>query len=82
MIRTVFDDLRDEGLREGIEKGLQEGMVQGRAASVLELLATRQVEVSEEHRARILDCKDVDQLRDWLVRAATAKSSAELFITH
>jgi hypothetical protein len=102
MIRTVFDDLRDEGLREGIEKGiekgreeglqkgreegrergLEEGMVQGRAASVLELLATRQVEVSDEHRARIRECKDVDQLREWLGRAATAKTSADLFLTH
>ncbi|TYB46878.1 hypothetical protein [Actinomadura chibensis] len=51
----------------------------GEAEAVLKVLATRQVPVSDEVRERILECRDREQLDEWLSRAVTAETVDELF---
>jgi hypothetical protein len=71
-----------KGLADGRAEGLAEGLAKGLADGVLELLKANGVHVFDVDRERILACKDLDQLRVWLVRAATASSVTELFATH
>jgi Uma2 family endonuclease len=49
-----------------------------RAESILRILEARGLEVTGELRERILGCTDLDRLARWLVRAATASSTAEI----
>jgi hypothetical protein len=78
----LIEQGRTEGRTEGIAEGRTEGIAEGWANGVLELLKANGVHVSDADRARILACKDLDQLRAWLVRAATASSVLDLFATH
>ncbi|GAA3990010.1 hypothetical protein GCM10022384_42500 [Streptomyces marokkonensis] len=70
--------LRAEGRAEGCAEGRAEGRVEGRAEDILLLLDGRGVEVSEEERARIVGCADLDTLGVWFTRAITAVSAAEV----
>ncbi|WP_270074198.1 hypothetical protein [Streptomonospora mangrovi] len=70
---------REEGLEEGREKGLEEGRVQAQSRAVLEVLRARGIEVSERQREVVLSCEDLDRLRVWLVRAATAEDATDVF---
>ena len=89
-MNTLLDDLRAEGRAEGRKEGRakgrkegrQEGRAEGRAEAVVELLAARKIKTSASDRKRILECRDLEQLRQWLVGAATAKSVASLLATH
>jgi len=74
--------LIEQGRTEGLKEGRTEGLAEGRAISVLDLLKANGIEVADADRERILASKDLDQLRVWLVRAATASSVADLFPTH
>jgi hypothetical protein len=56
-----------------------DGEAKGEAAGLLEVLAARGIDVPEEVRARITECTDLDQLRQWIRRAATANRVDELF---
>lgn len=56
-----------------------EGRAEGLANSVLRVLAKREVAVSDEQRARVEGCTDLDQLDTWLDRAATATEASEVF---
>ena len=60
-------------------RGEARGVVKGEAESVLKLLAGRGVAVPDGVRDRVLACKDEEQLDRWLIRAATAESTDELF---
>lgn len=51
----------------------------GAAESVLALLESRGMTVSDEARSRVLGCRDLDLLKSWLVRAASVGSVAEIF---
>jgi hypothetical protein len=51
---------------------------EGEAQSVLKVLATRGVPVSEELRDRILACRDSATLDRWLSSALTATSAADV----
>jgi hypothetical protein len=82
MVRTLFDDLRDEGLAKGRDEGLAKGRFEGRAEALLDVLSAGGVELSEADRERIRTCRDIDQLREWLARARTASSAEDLFATH
>ena len=56
----------------------REGRDEGRALSVLKILTKRGIEVPSEVQARILACRDVTLLDDWLDRAIEAKSLADV----
>jgi hypothetical protein len=60
-------------------EGRAEGRAEGEATAVLDVLDTRGFDVSEEVRARITSCSDLDQLKTWLRRAVTVGTIDELF---
>jgi hypothetical protein len=63
------------GQRDGREEGRQEG----RALAVLDLLRVRGIEIDAASEARILACRDSDQLLAWLTLAPTLARVDELF---
>lgn len=67
--------IRAEGLSAGVEQGIEQGI----AESILALLADRGLSLDEADRARILACRDLDQLRRWLLAAARVDDAARLF---
>ncbi|GLW62348.1 hypothetical protein Arub01_05920 [Actinomadura rubrobrunea] len=62
----------------GKAEGMAEGKVEGEAEMILTVLAARGVEVSDEVRARIRGCTDLEVLKEWGRRAATAESIDDL----
>jgi len=63
---------------EGEARGRVEGEARGKASALLQILATRGLEVSDEARAQVLACQDLARLDAWLARALTATSVAEV----
>jgi hypothetical protein len=74
---------REEGLQSGLQRGREEGREEGRhegeRAALFEVLAARGLEVDTETRQRILACTELMQLKAWLRKAVTVKSTQELF---
>ncbi|TDQ47570.1 hypothetical protein [Actinorugispora endophytica] len=64
---------------EFARRRMAEGEVKGEARSILKFLAARGVEVADEERERILGCAAPEVLDEWLRRAVTARTAAELF---
>ncbi|GAA2069778.1 hypothetical protein [Actinomadura alba] len=56
-----------------------EGKAEGEAKAILEVLAARDLTLSEEARVRITSCTDLDQLENWIRRVATVESVEDLF---
>jgi hypothetical protein len=67
------------GEEEGRQEGLLEGERKGRALAVLDLLRIRGIEIDAESEAKVMACRDTDQLLAWLARAATLARVGELF---
>jgi predicted transposase YdaD len=67
--------LREEGRREG----RAEGEARGKAQAVLAVLEARGLRVSDEQRARIAGCTDLDELERWVRKAVTVKTAGALF---
>ena len=55
------------------------GEASGEARAVLAVLDARGIEVPAEVREEIASCTDLDQLDEWIRRAATASKVHELF---
>ncbi|WP_328855147.1 hypothetical protein OHB01_07720 [Microbispora hainanensis] len=70
---------RAEGREEGREEGRRRGRAEGEARAVLTVLEARGIAVSDSDRAFISACTDVGLLDEWVRRAATATSAADLF---
>jgi hypothetical protein len=75
----VYSPFAKKHYGRGKADGLAEGETKGEAKSILAILAARQIEVSEDVRARVRGCADVEQLDVWLKRAAVAHSAADVF---
>lgn len=60
-------------------QGKTEGRSEGEAKALLRVLAARGIAVSDDARARITACADLDQLERWLDRAVSVDSADELF---
>ena len=60
-------------------EGVTQGVTQGMAQAILALLADRGLSLDAESRERIETCRDADQLQRWLLAAARAEETAELF---
>ena len=60
-------------------QGREEGREEGLAKSVLSVLAARGFEVDKSTRERILSCKDVDTLEEWVPRAVKIENPEDLF---
>ncbi|MFI0448124.1 hypothetical protein [Actinomadura sp. 6N118] len=55
------------------------GEEKGERRALLTVLNARGLEVSAVERERITSCCDIDQLQEWVRRAATMEATAELF---
>ncbi|HVW39900.1 MAG TPA: hypothetical protein VHC18_00985 [Amycolatopsis sp.] len=56
-----------------------QGRVEGEATALLDVLAARDITITDNARTRILDCSDPELLRTWIRRAVTATTVDELF---
>ncbi|GAA3743226.1 hypothetical protein HDA32_003173 [Spinactinospora alkalitolerans] len=65
--------------REGEARGEAKGEARGEAKSVLAILDTRGIKVSDDVCDRITSCTDPDQLMAWLRRAVTADRAEDVF---
>lgn len=90
-----LDEVRGEGKTEGKAEGMAEGMAEGKAegkaegiaegernalrGAVLEVLDGRGLPVDAAVRTRIGQCADTALLRQWLRRAASAPTAADVF---
>ncbi|MEU8055889.1 hypothetical protein [Microbispora bryophytorum] len=68
-----------KGLEAGREEGRRRGQAEGEVRAVLTILEARGISVSDSDRAFIRACMDLDLLDEWVRRAATATSAADLF---
>jgi predicted transposase YdaD len=80
ILQTLWKEGLQEGLDKGAAKGKIEGKIEGKADSVLSVLNARGVAVSEETEQRIRSCTEPDRLSQWLIRALSATSAADLFV--
>jgi hypothetical protein len=78
-------ELESYAYAKGLRRGREAGVEEGRSALVTRLRATlaqRGIELDLASRARVERCQDLEQLSLWLVRAATATSTNDLFDAH
>ena len=61
------------------EQLIQQGVERGVRSLIEAVLSARGLRLSDVSRARIAACHDVSTLTQWLERAATAPSEAEVF---
>jgi hypothetical protein len=82
-VRTLFDDLRDEGRAEGEAKGKAEGKAEGKAKGMadllLRLLNRRRIKITAAQKREILACRDPKLLNRWFDAAIGARSAREVF---
>ncbi len=82
-LMTMTYEYQGRIARKYVEQGRQEGREEGReeaaAASILTVLGTRRLAVSDDQRERIQGCRDLNQLDAWLRRAIDAAETADLF---
>ncbi|MCX5142546.1 hypothetical protein [Streptomyces sp. NBC_00338] len=71
----ISEEIRDEGRAEGQAKGQAKGQVE----SLLLILEARGIALTDETREEIDTCTDLNLLREWLQRAATATTAEEVF---
>lgn len=73
----------EEGKVEGRAEGRAEGQAEGKAREaaklVLLFLSARGLDVTDDVRARITGCSDIETLEAWAARAATVQAADELF---
>ena len=69
------------GKAEGLAAGKAEGLAEGKREDLLTVLLERGLPLTDEERARIEKCTDVEQLRLWHRRAITAASAADVLAT-
>lgn len=58
---------------------MRRGVAQARAENILIVLETRGIDVPDSVRERVTCCEDCDISRNWLIRAVTAASAADIF---
>ncbi|HEX2574172.1 MAG TPA: hypothetical protein VH877_31790 [Polyangia bacterium] len=68
-----------QGEAKGRAEGKAEGKAEGEVDALLAVLGARGMTVDAETHARIVSCVDLGLLKQWIVRAVTASSLAEVF---
>jgi hypothetical protein len=77
---TVFkNEFLDKLEAEAEARGEAMGETAGRAKTILQVLAARDVAVPAEIRDQVLACTDIAQLDAWVSKAATAETVDEVF---
>lgn len=64
---------------ESQRRSYNEGRVQARAEAVVSFLEARGLAITDEQRKRILACTELETLDRWVRKAATVKTTDELF---
>ena len=80
-VRKLRLFLEQKGRAEGLAAGKAEGLAEGKREDLLTVLLERGLPLTDEERARIEKCTDVEQLRLWHRRAITAASAADVLAT-
>lgn len=62
-----------------IAKGRAEGRAEGRVDALLAVLEARGLHPSDEERARIEECSDLEQLQHWIQRSINATTVEDIF---
>jgi hypothetical protein len=75
----VHSPFAKEHFGRGKAEGKAEGRAEGEAEAILLVLEARGLDVTSEDRARITACTDLIQLKTWVTRAVTIKTTSELF---
>lgn len=70
---------RAQATEQGIEQGIEQGSVKTRIEDILRILARRNMSVSEDDRAVIEGCTDMDTLEVWFDRALVIDELEDLF---
>ncbi|MFD1369030.1 hypothetical protein [Actinoplanes sichuanensis] len=80
--RKLLEDLvsttKDRYFSDWARQQHAEGMAEGEARSLITVLTARGIEVSDEARATITACTDLEQLDQWIQRAAVAERIEDL----
>ena len=74
-----ISDFARRYVSQGRDEGRDEGRAKGHAEALLLVFESRGLAVSEQVRARVTECTDVEQLDAWLARAITAKDVDSVF---
>jgi hypothetical protein len=74
-----FDRGTKEGFDRGQQAGLDRGITKGQIQALWSILAARGITVDAEARAKIEACHEPDVLNQWIARAMTVASAADLF---
>jgi hypothetical protein len=64
---------------EGHQKGLAEGLAEGLADALLRIVTARGLRLNAKQKQRVQQCTDPGALQDWIDRAVTAASAADIF---
>lgn len=62
-------------LEKVLDRAEARAEIRGEARALLTLLEARGLSVSDEQRARVLACADLEALERWIRRAATASTT-------
>ena len=80
---TLLERGRQQGLergrQQGLERGMEEGQTRRAVESVLMVLRTRGLPISDEQRGRIEACRELAQLDRWLRAAVSAETTDDIF---
>jgi len=79
MMATGTYEYMSDFVRRNVNQGRAEGRAEGEANALLLLLAAREIEVTDDARARITACADLDQLDAWIRRAVAIDTIDDLF---
>jgi hypothetical protein len=81
--RTYLEAIMDDGKQRyhfpPFQRSYDRGEAAGEANAVLEILATRGLQVPDDVREQIVTCTDIDQLTAWVRRAVVARTVDDLF---
>jgi hypothetical protein len=56
-----------------------QGQAEGEADAIFRVLEARGVKVTLAERRRVTDCRDLEQLREWVTLAVTAEKASDIF---
>ncbi|GAA4138161.1 hypothetical protein GCM10022416_23280 [Actinomadura keratinilytica] len=74
-----YSETAQAWIAKGRAEGFAEGITRGMARGLLLLLEAREIEISEEQRRRIGECRDSEQLKMWVDRALEVSSADGVF---
>ncbi len=78
-VRTMLANRITEWTEQWKAEGKAEGRAEGKAEALLAVITTRDLPITQRDKEKILVCNDAKKLEQWITRAVTANSIAEVF---